>query len=226
MTSNRREFIERLGATAMLGVVPASTLRAIEFPNEPVAQGTAQWDFSWTNALKGKKHKALFDCAEVENGYGVWRASVWEAQYQEAFGAKAADIKTVLVLRHNALVLGFNQDLWDQAKIGATDKVSHPVTLQATDRNPALLTSARNEVPAMFDAFALPNFISRGGVVLACNLALQFFVAGWAARAGITQEEAMQRAKASFLKGVTLMPSGVMACMKAQEEGCHYVKAS
>ena len=104
--------------------------------------------------------------------------------------------------------------------------MTHPVTLQATDRNPALMTAARNEVPQMFDAFALPKFMSRGGIVLACNLALQFFAGGWASRAGITQEEAMRRATASLVPGVKLMPSGVMACVRAQEEGCVYVKAS
>jgi hypothetical protein len=227
MTTNRREFIERLGATAVLGVVPMPALRALESPGEaPMQQGTQQWDFSWTNALKGKKHKALFDNAEVESGYGVWRASFWEAQYQEALGAKPADIRTVLVLRHNAIALAFQQSLWDQAKIGETNKVTHPVTLQSTDRNPALMTAARNEVPQMFDAFALPNFMSRGGIVLACNLALSFFAADWAKRAGITPEEATRRAVAALVPGVKLMPSGVMACVKAQEEGCVYVKAS
>ena len=228
MTTNRREFIEHLGATAMLGVVPASAIRALASP-EPSASAPSQapaWDFSWTKSLQGKKHRALFDCAEVESGFGVWRASIWEGQYQEALGAKAADIRTVLVLRHNAVVLAFKQDLWDQAKIGAESKVTHPLTQQGTDRNVALLSSARNEIPAQFDAFALPNFISRGGIVLACNLALQFFASGWAAKGGITAEEATKRATASLVQGVYLMPSGVMACMKAQEEGCQYVKAS
>lgn len=226
MSSNRREFIERLGATAMLGVVPLSTLRAFESTTE-VPQGQApSWDFSWTNGLKARKHKACFDCAEVESGFGVWRASVWEAQYQEALGAKPADVRTVLVLRHNAVVLAFQQSLWDQAKIGAESKVTHPITQQGTERNPSLMTSARDGVPAMADAFALPQFISRGGIVLACNLALQFFTAGWAARGGITQEEATRRSIAALIPGVKLMPSGVMACVKAQEEGCVYVKAS
>ena len=227
MTTNRREFIERLGATAVLGVVPIPALGAFETPGEPpMPQGTQQWDFSWTTGLKAKKHKALFDCAEVESGYGVWRASIWEGQYQEALGAKPAELRTVLVLRHNAVVLAFQQSLWDQAKIGSESKVTHPVTMQATERNPALMTAARNEVPQQFDAFALPNFMSRGGIVLACNLALQFFAAGWAAKGGITSEEAARRATAALVPGVKLMPSGVMACVRAQQEGCVYVKAS
>ena len=47
----------------------------------------------------------------------------------------------------------------------------HPVTEEPTDRNPALLSSARNEQPADFDPMALDKFIARGGIALACNLA-------------------------------------------------------
>ena len=226
MTTNRREFIERLGATAMLGALPVTALQPFMASTTAPVTSAEEWDFSWTNALKGKKHKALFDCTEVESGYGVWRASIWENQYHEALGAKPADTKTVLVLRHNAVVMGFKQEIWDQAGIGALDKVTHPITMQSTDRNPALLSAARNEVPAMFDAFALPNFMTRGGIVLACNVALQFFAGAWAQRAGITAEDATKRAVAGFVPGVVLMPSGVLSCVKAQEEGCHYVKAS
>ena len=227
MSSNRREFLEHLGATAMLGALPLTAVSPLlrEFA-VPETTTQAPWDFSWTAKLKGKKHKACMDCAEVESGYGVWRASFWETQYQQALGAKPADLATVLVLRHNAIVLAFQQSLWDTANIGATDKVTHPITLQATDRNPALLSSTRNEIPAMFDSFALPNFISRGGIVLACNLALDFWVSGFAQRASLPADEARCRAVAALVPGVILMPSGVLACLKAQDEGCNYLKAS
>ena len=226
MTTNRREFIERLGATAMLGALPVGALHPLMNATESIVPTVEDWDLSWTNALKGRKHKAIFDNTEVESGYGVWRASIWENQYHEVLKAKPTDTKTVLILRHNAVVLGFKQDLWDQAGIGPDAKVTHPITQQGTDRNPALLSAKRNEVPEMFDAFALPNFISRGGIVLACNLALQFFAGGWAKKANMTPEEAYSKARAAFLPGVIVQPSGVFAAVKAQEEGCHYLRAS
>lgn len=227
MTTNRREFIEHIGATAMLGALPLTALSpVVRSAIEPAAVQGEQWDFSWTAKLKGKKYKACFDCAEIESGYGVWRAGMWEGQYHAALGAKPGETATVLVLRHTALVLGFQQDFWDSYKIGADDKVTHPITQQSTDKNPALLSSTRNEIPAQFDAFALPNFISKSGVVLACNVALEFFSAALATKAGISVDEARKRAVAAMIPGVTLMPSGVFACVKAQEEGCHYVRAS
>ena len=104
--------------------------------------------------------------------------------------------------------------------------MTHPITQQSTDRNPVLMSSTRNEIPAQFDALMLPNFIAKGGIVLACNVALQFFSAGLAKKAGITDEEAQKRVKAAMLPGVLLQPSGVFACVRAQEAGCVYIRAS
>src|SRR5213082_2002899 len=112
MTTNRREFIERLGATAMLGALPMTAIPSLVHAPE-VSLSAGDWDFKWTTMLKTKKHKACFDCAEIDSGYGVWRASMWEGQYHEALGAKPSETATVLVLRHAALVLVFKQDFWD-----------------------------------------------------------------------------------------------------------------
>lgn len=227
MTTNRREFIERLGATAMLGAIPLTTMNpALREFVQPEPTSFEEFDFSWTNKLKGKAHKAIFDCAEIESGFGVWRAGMWEGQYHATQGAKPSETQTVLVLRHAALVLGFQQDFWDKNNIGPDDKVTHPLTQQGTTSNPALLSSTRNEIPAQFDALMLPAFINKGGIVLACNVALQFFSMGLAKKAGITEEEARKRSVAALLPGVTLQPSGVFACVKAQEAGCNYVRAS
>ena len=227
MTTNRREFLEHLGTTAMLGALPLTTMNpALREFLQPAPSSGEEFDFSWTNKLKGKAHKAIFDCAEIESGFGVWRAGMWEGQYQATQGAKPSETQTVLVLRHAAFVLGLQQDFWDKYSIGPDDKVTHPLTQQGTTMNPALMSSTRNEIPAQFDGLMLPAFINKGGIVLACNVALQFFSMGLAKKAGITEEEARKRAVAALLPGVILQPSGVFACVKAQEAGCNYVRAS
>ena len=150
MSTNRREFIEKLGATAMFGALPVTALPSIVFEAQAATVNTgaaAEWDFSWVAKLKGKKHKAVMDNEEVQSAYGVWRATFWATQYEQALGAKPADIASVLVLRHNALVLGFKQEFWDTAGIGEWYKVTHPLTQQGTTRNPALLTSTRMSSP-------------------------------------------------------------------------------
>jgi hypothetical protein len=227
VTTNRREFIERLGATAMLGALPLTSMNpALHEFLQPPSASPEEFDFSWTNKLKGKAHKAIFDCAEIESGFGVWRAGMWEGQYWATQNAKPADTATVLVLRHAAFVMALQQDFWDKNNIGPDDKVTHPLTQQGTTSNPALLSSTRNEIPAQFDGLMLPAFMAKGGTVLACNVALQFFSMGLAKKQGITDEEARKRTVAALLPGVILQPSGVFACVKAQEAGCNYVRAS
>lgn len=224
MTTNRREFIERIGATAMLGALPMSMPHLAEF--EPLNVTAEDWDLSWTAKLKGKKHKACFDCAEIESGYGGWRASIWENQYQAAGGAKRADIITVLVLRHNAALLALRQEFWNTYAIGKEQKVTHPLTQQGSERNPLLLTTATDSIPETFDGFALPKFLARGGIVLACNVALGFIANKYIAKDGVTPEEAHKRILTAVSPGVIVQPSGVIAAVRAQEEGCVYVRAS
>ena len=96
MTTNRREFIERLGATAMLGALPLTGIspKLDEFMQPPTSPAE-DFDFSWFKRVQAYPHKACFDCAEVDSGYGVWRASMWEPQYHASLKVKPTETTTV-----------------------------------------------------------------------------------------------------------------------------------
>ncbi len=224
MSTNRREFLERTAGAALLGAIPLSLTPTAAVLATPTPTSD-DWDVTWANRLTGK-HKAVFDVPEVESGYGVWRASIWARQYVEVLGVKPNEVATALILRHNGIVLAMQQSFWDKYKIGETKKVTHPITLQPTDRNPALLSSARGEVPEQFDTAALDRFIARGNIALACNLALNDCVDLIKSQDGVSDEEARKRAIAFLVPGVILQPSGVFAAVRAQQAGCHYVRAS
>ena len=227
MPTNRREFLERLGAAAVVGALPraAGTGDAAWYaPAAPLKTSPEDWDLKWPDALKGKAHKAVFDCTEIENGYGVWRATIWENQYQATMLAKPGTARTVLVLRHHAVALALSQEFWDRYEVGKDLTAMHPITEQPTDRNPALLTVP--DLPEPMAGFALPKFMARGGIALACNLALQHHVNKLKATDGVTDEEAQKRVVAALVPGVILQPSGVFATVRAQQAGCVYVKAS
>jgi len=104
--------------------------------------------------------------------------------------------------------------------------VLHPVTEEPTDRNPVLLSSSRNEVPAAMDAFALDQYIKRGGIVLACNLAFNDVIATVEKAEKVTPEAARTQALAMMVPGVIMQPSGVFGALYAQEFGCKYLRAS
>jgi hypothetical protein len=226
MESTRREFFERMATgISAFGMVPFgldAMLRATDATG--AAQGQ-QWDLSWVNRLTGK-HKAIFDVPEVESGYGVWRASIWGAQYQDVLKAQSKDISTLLILRHNGIALAMQQSFWDKYGVGKIKNVTHPLTLEPTNRNPALLSSATDGIPAQFDSFALPKFIERGGIALACNLAFQDCVDLVTKNDKVDAAEARKRAIAAMVPGVVLQPSGVFAAVRGQEAGCVYVRAS
>lgn len=224
---SRRKFLERTSTTtAALGAMalPLATWASSEaWAGEALEQG-GNWNVSWPNRITGK-HRALFDVAEVESGYGVWRASAWAGQYMDVLKVPAKEITPVIVLRHNAIVLAMQQPFWDKYDIGKTKGVTHPLTLKPTDRNPVLLDETSG-IPAPFSQAGVHKQMARGVVVLACNLALQDCVELIKAKEGIDQEAAHKEAVASLIPGVILQPSGVFSAVLAQEAGCAYVRSS
>jgi hypothetical protein len=236
MNATRRDFLDRLavGAVALGGLPPALGLAARSLgalptatsamSATPAANRPSEWDVSWTARLDGK-HRVVFDVPEVESGYGVWRASIWARQYQDVLGVPAGALSAAVVLRHNGIVLAMQQAFWDEYGIGKAKNVTHPITLEPTGRNPALLSES-DGVPEPFAGFTLGRLLARGGVVLACNLALQDCIQLIKARHGLSDEAARKRALALMVPGVILQPSGVFAVVRAQEAGCHYVRAS
>ena len=229
MNSDRRDFVQRLAVGAMaFGALPhpVSLDAARRVVGDVNAPTPPDWDLTWVRKVIGK-HRTVFDVPEVDSGYGVWRASIFPKQYMEVLGAKPADITSVLVLRHNGIALAMQQSFWDKYKIGELKKATHPITQQGTTRNPALLASTRAEdsLPADFDALALPRFLERGGIALACNLALQDCIE-LIKKDGVSEDDARKQAIAALVPGVVLQPSGVFAVIRAQEAGCNYIRAS
>jgi hypothetical protein len=222
----RREFLDRLALG--LASLPAELSAASPRSTQALAAAGAEadaWDTKWPARLTGRI-KTVFDVPAVESGYGVWRATIWAKQYEAVLGMRPSELSTAVVLRHDAIVLAMQQAFWDNYAIGKAKGITHPATLAPTDRNPVLLASARGEVPAAYDAMALDQFIARGGVALACDLALRDCVALVEKQDGVSAEEARKRAIAYLVPGVILQPSGIFAVLLAQQAGALYVRAS
>ena len=214
----RRQFLRsataNLTALATLGVVPGTASATV----------TEDWDLKWPDRLTGKR-RAVFDVAEVESGYGVFRAAVWAGQCVEVLGDGPADVSTVIVLRAHALVLALQQSFWDRYGVGRLRRVLHPMSLRDTTRNPVLM-DASDGLPAAMVAGALPQQLARGATILACNLALQAWIDAIREREKVTDSEARKTAIAALVPGVILQPSGVLAAALAQQNGCVYIRAS
>ncbi|HEY2378634.1 MAG TPA: hypothetical protein VGH98_21820 [Gemmatimonadaceae bacterium] len=225
MTLDRRDFVGRVAASALLAGLPLPIDASVRALSQPRAMVAEDWDLSWVKRITGK-YRAIFDVPEIDSGYGVWRASIWGKQYMDVLGVKPNELSAVLVLRHHGIQLAMQQGYWDKYAIGKEKSVLHPITQQGTDRNPALLSSTRNEVPAMFDDAALDKFIGRGGIVLACNLALDDVVEVIQKKDNASDADARKQAIGFMVPGVILQPSGVFAALHAQDAGCKYLRAS
>ena len=227
MDTTRRDFLGKVAVNAaVLGAMPLS----FDFGSTAVAGAASsaqeKWDVSWVNRITGN-HKAIFDVPEVESGYGVWRATIWGKQYQDVLGVSPKDMSAVVVLRHNGIVLAMKQSFWDKYGIGKSKNVTHPLTYKPTDKNPAMLSSSSSDdFPAAYDPMSLDKFISRGGIALACNLALADCVDLIKTKENVSDGEARKQAIAYMVPGVILQPSGVFAAIRAQEAGAMYLRAS
>lgn len=224
MTVNRRTF---LGAAAVnvaaLASLPPDLLAGVA-SHPPHGDSSDEWDISWPSRLTGK-YKAVFDNAEPESGYGVWRASAWARQYREVMKAAPADVTPAIVLRHNAIVLAMQNSFWDKYRIGELKGITHPLTGERIAGNPVLLDE-KDGIPAPFNNASLPRQLARGVIVLACDLALQDCVELIKKTDKVGDAEARKQAIAAMIPGVILQPSGVFAVTLAQAAGAYYVKAS
>jgi len=226
MENTRREFLERVTTgAALMGVAPFSLnamTRAFAATSAPLED---KWDLSWVNRVTGK-HKAIFDVPDIESGYGVWRTTLFTSQYNQVLGVPEKDISAVIVLRHNGIWLAMQQPFWDKYEVGKNHNALDPITQKPTDKNPALLTAAKNEIPAQFAGVSLTEFLGRGGIALSCNVAFEEVVGTVQEKDGVSPEEARKRALALLVPGVIMQPSGVFAAIRAQEAGCLYLRAS
>lgn len=223
MTTTRREFLDALalGAGALAAMPSALAATPAEFRMD-VAQG--DWDTRWPARLTSRV-RTVFDVPEIESGYGVWRASIWARQYEQVNRIPARDLQTALVIRHNAIILAMQQAFWDRYGIGKRMNVTHPVTGAPTDRNPALLAES-DGVSAVQATFALAPFMARGGIALACDLALQDLVALIMSEDKVSESAAQAQARQWLVPGVILQPSGVFAVLMAQQQQAMYIRAS
>jgi len=225
MDATRRDFLGKVTAGAAVYSAMPLALALSACAAEGSNQAAGEYDLAWPGKLTGK-HKAVFDMADIESGYGLWRGNAWAGQVQQYMSVAPTDVSLAIILRHNAIALAMDQAFWDKYGVGKLKSVMHPMTQQPTDKNPVLLGEA-DGVPAPFDQAALPRQQERGVVFLGCDLAFNLDIVPIVAGADkVSQEEARKVALTHLLPGVLLQPSGVFAATRAQEAGCTYVKAS
>jgi len=212
----RREFLG-LAATAA-AVASLGTLVPV---NDAVAADKPSDFTRWRDGIPGK-HKQLYDMPEVNQGMGlVWSWAFFTTGAQ-AYGVPESDLGVVMVLRHDALPLAFNDEAWDKYKLGEVFKIDDPDTGARAVHNPYYAKPGKFPVQ---DA-ALQKLLMRPNMrVAACNLALTFYSGMVAQKMGLKPEDVKADWTAAVFPGIQIVPSGVVACNAAVSKGCTYVFA-
>jgi hypothetical protein len=110
--------------------------------------------------------------------------------------------------------------------IGKDAKLKDPSTGKDAQRNPFLRSGKDDPDAYVWPDGGLDALMGRGAIVLACNMALMGFAGIIAKRTKQQVDAVREELRHGLVPGVTLMPSGIFAVTRAEEAGCHYIRAT
>jgi len=214
-STHRRSFLGRVtaGALAIAGIGTAdhSLLAAT------AATGTLPAD-DWLDDVNGT-HRQFFDAVSINEGFPFAFAMTFMNTIGETYKVSDKDINAIVGLRHAAIPLAFNNDIWAKYKLGEMFKIDDPATKAAAVRNPyAFVKEGELRIPGM----AFEKLQGRGVIFTCCNVALSALSGMAAEKAGLPANGAREEWLAGMFKGVRVVPSGVLAVNRAQKKGCTY----
>ena len=122
----------------------------------------------------------------------------------------------MLILRHEALPLAFQDSLWSKYKLGEQFNIKSG-DAPATKNPYATITG----LP--ITGIGVAELLKSGVLIGACDVAMQVYSTAVAQKMGMKAEDVRKEWAAGLLPGVVLVPSGVMAVARAQELGAQYI---
>ena len=209
------------GANASAAAPAAATSAASGPAPAPIA-----WDDSWTRRVQAAKHKAVFDSPEVQDGLALMQAALFVRGYTEALQASAADIVPVVVIRHTAVPLLFNDEIWEKYGVGKELKLTDHKTKQPPLTNPFLKPDASLPADSPTRLASLEGLHAHGAVLLGCNIAAMGYAYRFAKATNQEVAKVREEVRASLIPGAILLPSGIYATLRAQEVGAVFMRSA
>ena len=229
--TDRRGFIGSVTAgAATLGL--ASLLQPLQATANDIPGYNPDDPDAWFRQLKGKKHSIIFDATRPHEIMPF----VWPRIFlvtNNATGTPDKDCGVVVVLRHEAIPYAFEDRLWPKYKFAELFKDSGNLgpAFQAADA--ATAAASRNpmwkpkkgdfKAPGFGDVAIGINELQASGVMFCvCNAAMTVYANAVAMQTNGNAQEILKDWTAGVLPGVQIVPSGVWAVGRAQENGCQY----
>jgi hypothetical protein len=220
------------GSSAATAPVPAAAPpnAAAEAPPAPAPTTPVHWDDSWFGRLTAK-HKAVFDSPQFDDGLVLSNAAGYIRGMRDAVGAGETDVQTVIVMRHIAVPMIFNDAMWAKYEIGKERQIKDSSTKVWALRNPFLGPAPSSNQSARPSTNARPQanlhwLAANGHILLGCDLAARGFAGQIASKTKTDSRVIYEELKANLVPGVILQPTGVYAAHRAQEAGCSYIRST
>jgi intracellular sulfur oxidation DsrE/DsrF family protein len=204
----RRSFFSKLG----FGLVGGATVAAGSPVQAQSSEGTrfqpvhhAQDD--WYGQVPGK-HRFLFDAPYPD---GISSALQFINNYYNLnvseYGLKDSDLAVILVARHQSTMFGYSDAVWAKYGKPIADRINlvDPKTKQAPIVN--------------MHKDRLDTLIKRGLQIAVCQQATRGNAGAIAMATGQMQDAVFEELKANLLPNARLVPVGILAVNRAQEQG-------
>ena len=205
---------------------PAPAQSQAEQPSMGLPTPPSTWDSSWMSRITAK-HKAVFDSPEIEEGTALYHAMSYLGSVKDVFGTGDSDASVVVVLRHRAVPLLFNDAMWAKYDIGAAtktmDKGGKPATRNTYYQN---VDAQGNPKDDTRPAPMIKALSARGVIFIGCDMATRGFSSRAAAAKKLPVQQVYDEIRANLVPGATLMPTGVFGMLMAQEAGCSLMKST
>ena len=216
-SNDRRTFLSNIAVSAAtLGFANVATAaQAADTP--PNVEAPTEFQV-WLSSITGK-HRQVYDAPEPNNGMALIWSYVYLLTAAQGYNVPESDVGVVVVLRHAAIPIGFQDALWVKYKLGEVFKINDPATKTAALRNP--FNNINPDDMPIPDA-ALDKLVTRGVKFGICNMAITVYSGRVAKQMDLPAEKVKQEWIEGVLPGVTVVPSGVVAVNGAQSRGCTY----
>ncbi len=217
--NSRRQFIGALalGATASTISVLTNPIYAKSEVFERKLMSDAD---EWFKKIKGS-HRIVYDGSTPHGGFPIiWNWAFYLTNNET--GSSDDDITAMTVLRHSALGLAMKDSAWEKYPLGEVFNVKD-ASGNAYKRNPYYEPQEGDFPLPGIDG--IKRLQERGALFCACDLATKVYSNAVATQMGLDPTEVYNDWVASILPGIQLVPSGVWALGRAQENGCGYIFA-
>ena len=208
----RRGFLGRFAAAAMgigvAGLTPEAALAAASKPADPKLE-------AWFGKLTGK-HRVVFDAPAANSGFPAIWPRVYHLTTDASYPGEGSS--SMIILRHEGLPLAFQDYLWSKYKLGEQFNIKMG-DAPATKNPYATITGL--PLPGL----GIAELLKTGTLVGACDVAMTVYSSGAAQKMGLDPATVKKEWIAGLLPGVMLVPSGVMAVARAQDQGARYIFA-